>query len=43
MSRGVHIDFGADSVGVGLGVTLPCLHSILCTSDWIPYQIFMDL
>ena len=26
---GEHIDFGADPVGVGISVTLSCLHNIL--------------
>ena len=26
---GGHTDFGADPVGLGIGVTLPCLHNIL--------------
>ena len=42
---GGHIDFGTDPVGVGLGVsmTLSCLHNILCTSSWILNQIFVDI
>ena len=40
--RGGHIDFAADTVGVGVGVgvgvdvgvTLSCLHNNLWTRDW---------
>ena len=30
-----YIDFGADSDGDGVTVTLSCLHNILWTRDWI--------
>ena len=32
---GGHTDFGIDPVGVGIIVTLSCLHNILWTSGWI--------
>ena len=35
LKAGGHTDFGADPVGVGIGITLSCLHNILWTSGWI--------
>ena len=32
---GGHIVFGADPVGVGVSMTLSCLHDISCTGGWI--------
>ena len=41
LREGGHINFGADpfGVGIGIGMTLSCLHNILLDS----YQIFMDI
>ena len=32
---GWHIDFGADPIGISIGVTLSCLHNILWACGWI--------
>ena len=41
-----HIDFGSDPVGIGVGIgmTLSCLHNILWTSGFDSYQkMFTDI
>ena len=38
-----HVVFSADPVGIGVGVTLFCLH-INLVNQWLKsYQIFMDI
>ena len=39
LQGGVDTDFGAVLVGVGVSMTLSCLHNILWTSGWIGNKV----